>query len=215
MLAILKAVALLIFTATAVHAQAELSFYGGRQTVANSAVSGNEPGGLGAFDFLAKWEDIATDPRSRFGLRLTWWQNETLGWGVDFDQMPVRADTVTLAANGLSELEFGNGSSQLTLNAYRRWYDGATLVPYVGAGIGVAIPRVGFDAGSGRTSQLQLSGPVVQWLAGASYPLGGRWSVFGEYKGSFSANRAKLNGGGVLNTNILQGALNVGMSLGF
>lgn len=213
--AILKAAALLIFSVAAAQAQTELSFYGGAQSVADSMVSGSDPGGLGAFEFLANWKDVALDPNARYGVRVTWWPSDALGWGLDFDRSPVRADAATLAANGLTAFEFGNGSSQLTLNAYRRWYDGAALVPYIGAGIGVSIPRVGFDAGYGRTSRLQLSGPVVQWLAGASYPLGARWSIFGEYKGSYSANRARLSNGGRLNANILQGGVNVGMSLGF
>jgi lipid A oxidase len=215
MRAFLKVIALLVFTSTAAVAQTELSFYGGTRIGADSRVSGNDPGGAGAFSFLAGWQNQATVRDGNFGLRMTWWQSNVLGWGLDYDRSALRASNETLSVSGLSALEFSNGSSLLTVNAYRRWRDGEALVPYVGAGVGVAIPKVVFQSTGGTTSRFEVTGPAVQWYAGASIPVSDRWSVFGEYKGSFSSNVARLDSGGSQKTNVLSSALNVGVSLGF
>jgi len=55
----------------------------------------------------------------------------------------------------------------------------------------------------------------VQWTAGVLYPLGRKWSVFGEYKGNYSWNKADLDNGGNLETNILTNAINIGVSYTF
>ncbi len=215
MRAFLGVIALLAVSAMAAQAQTELSFYGGARIVANSQVVGDDPGGAGRFDFLARWREQAANPAAGFGVRITWWRDDLLGWGLDYDRSALRADGATLAENGLVAMEFGNGSSMLTVNAYRRWQEGGSLVPYIGAGVGVAVPRVEFDGGGARTSRFQLAGAAFQWVAGASYPVNDRWSVFGEYKGSFSSNLARLASGGSFNTNVLSNALNIGVSLGF
>ncbi len=215
MRAILPVFALFAASSMAAADQTELSFYGGLNTTADSRVSGNDPGGAGIFNFIAGWGGITGRGSPQYGLRLTWWQNQTLGWGLDFSSTALRADPNTLTSSGLTELELSNGINLLTVNAYRRWQGTGTLRPYVGAGIGIAIPEVEFEAGGGRTSQLQLTGPAVQWVAGASYPLGGNLSVFGEYKGSFTLNNADLVGDGSFTTLTQSNGINVGISLGF
>ena len=55
----------------------------------------------------------------------------------------------------------------------------------------------------------------MRLLAGASYPINDRWSVYGEYQFTYSWNEADLDGGGSLNTDIKTNALNVGLSLKF
>ena len=212
---VLRAGALMFVFANAAFSQAELSFYGGAQATTGSNVSGNDPGGAGVFGFDAGWQDQDFGALSQYGMRITWWTNDSLGWGFDFDRSVIRADDATLTANGLNALSFAGGINQLSLNAYRRWQDFGALTPYVGAGFGVSIPRVVFDAGGVITSEVQLTGPMVQWVAGASYPLSDRWSIFGEYKGQYSSNNVDLASGGSLQTNTLSSALNVGVSLGF
>lgn len=200
----------------AAFAQSELSFYGGIQSAPHSTVSGNDPGGIGLFDFTAGWEGRSLSLPPYYGFRYTRWTSDTFGWGIDFNHAKVYADDATLAASGLTRLEFSDGINILTVNAYRRFPDtGWAVIPYVGAGVGVSIPHVEVDSAGGTTFEYQLTGPAVQVVAGASYPLNDRWSVFGEYKGTYSMNNADLTNGGTLDTNIVTNALNIGVSLGF
>ncbi len=215
MRAILYVLALLAISTTVVSAQAEISIYGGSQYVSSSKITGNDPSGVGAFDYTGGWDNASLALPSQYGVRVTWWQTRATGWGLDFNHSPIRADDSTLAANGLNALEFSGGLNLLTLNAYRRWLDTGVLTPYIGAGVGVVVPRVEYQSSGVRTSNVQFTGPAVQWVAGASYPVSDRVSVFGEYKGSYSVNNADLLGGGSLQTNILNSSVNVGVSLGF
>ncbi len=215
MRAILPVLALLSSYMMAAAEQTEISFYGGMNATADSRVSGSDPGGAGLIDFFTGWVDPAASGPSQYGVRLTWWRNQSLGWGLDFSSVGSRAQQNTLAANGINELEFSNNINLVTVNAYRRWQDTGNLRPYVGAGFGLAIPKVEFEAGNGRTSQLQVTGPALQMVAGASYPIGGNLSVFGEYKGSISLNNADLVSGGEFTTVTQNNGINVGVSLGF
>ncbi len=215
MRAMLYVLALLAISVTAVSAQTEISIYGGPQYVSASKITGNDPSGVGAFDFTGGWDNASLVLPPQYGVRVTWWRTGASGWGLDFNHSPIRADDSTLAANGLSALEFSGGLNLLTLNAYRRWQDAGILTPYIGAGVGVAMPQVEYQSSGAHTFDVQLTGPAVQWLAGASYPISDRVSVFGEYKGSYSVNKADLLGGGSLWANILNSTVNVGVSLGF
>jgi len=90
------------------------------------------------------------------------------------------------------------------------------LTPYVGAGVGVAVPHVEVQpVGQVQTFGYQLTGPAVQLVAGASLPLSDRWSAFGEWKGTWSHHKADLDSGGTLTTNIITNALNLGVTYHF
>jgi len=213
MLAIILSFAVL---AGPVGAQTELSFYGGVQRAASSQISGSDPGGAGAFDFAANWQGRSFTAPPYFGVRLTWWQNNDWAWGLDFSRDKIYADAGTLTSNALSALNFGDGLNILTVNRFRQWNElGGNFVPYVGAGVGISLPRVEFDSGAGTTSEYQFGGPAVAIIAGARYPLNDRWSVFGEYKGTYSVNNLELVSGGDLNANIFTNSLNLGAVLGF
>ncbi len=205
-----------LFIPAVATAQAELSIYGGAQRIADSRVSGHDPGGIGRFRFGAGWDGSSASNRPDYGLRLTWWQNQSFGWGVELNHSQVTATNQTLANNNLNTMDFSGGINLVTINAYHRWKKPTRrLSPYVGAGFGLAVPKVGFDSGGGRTSEYQMTGPAVQWVAGASYSINEGLSLFGEYKGSYSMNSADLISGGDLNTDILTSAVNIGVSLGF
>jgi lipid A oxidase len=211
-----SAIAALFVLPGIVMAETQLSFYGGIQGAPHSVVSGNDPGGAGVFSFTSGWEGRSFESPPYYGGRITWWRNESFGWGLEFNHAKVYASAATLAANGLTRLEFSDGLNLVTVNAFRRWQNGGSaFTPYVGAGVGVAIPHVEFDSGAGQTFEYQLTGPAAQWVAGASYPINDKWSVFGEYKGSYSMNEAELVSGGTLSTNILTNAINLGVSLAF
>lgn len=197
-------------------AEVELSVYTGFQTAPHSGVSGTDPGGIGAFDFNAKWEGKPFAAPPYYGLRATWWQSENLGFGIEFNHAKVYADSATLAASGFSRLEFTDGLNLITLNAFYRW-PGAfgQLTPYVGAGVGISVPHVDVESGGGKTFEYQYTGPAAQLVAGMKYDLNAKWALFGEYKGSYSMNKADLASGGTLETNIVTNALNFGISYKF
>lgn len=206
----------LLMIAGLAQAEDQLSFYGGVQGSPHSGVTGNDPGGVGAIDFTAGWEGRSTDMPPYWGLRWTRWQNETFGWGVDINHAKVYADDETLAESGFSHFELSDGLNIVTLNAWRRFPgNDLPVTPYVGAGIGLSIPHVEVTTPGGKVAEYQITGPAVQWVAGASYSINDRWSVFGEYKGTYSMNEADLGSGGTLETDIITNAFNVGVSLGF
>lgn len=205
----------LALPATASFSQAELSIYGSAQVVGNSVVSGSDPSGAGDFRFNSVWRARAADVPSHFGVRLTWWQRSGLGWGLDFENASIQATQDSLTGSGISNLGLSQGVNLFAVTAYRRWPETRRVHPYVGAGVGISMPQVEFDSAGGLTSSLQITGPAVQWLAGASLPLSDRWSVFGEYKGSYSVNTAELSNGGSFSTNLITNGVNVGLTLGF
>lgn len=201
---------------TAATAQAEFSLYGGGQQAADSRVSGRDPGGVGGFGFTADWSGSSTLNQLDYGLRVTWWQNQSFGWGVELNHSQITDSNQNLTNNLLNRPDFLDELNLVTINGYHRWKKPThRLSPYVGGGFGLAIPKVDFDSEGGKTSAYQVTGPAAQWVAGASYSINERLSVFGEYKGSYSMNSADLVSGGELNTDVLTSAVNIGVSLGF
>lgn len=199
-------------------AEMELSIYTGWQTAPHSRVSGDYPGG-GSYDALIGWEGRSFEMPPYYGVRGTWWKNETLGFGLEFTHAKVYAPDDEKAAIGFSDMEFTDGLNILTVNAYRRWpglWAEGALTPYVGGGLGVAIPHVDVDTTTGfETFEFQHTGPAARVLAGVSYDLNERFAVFGEYQFTYSSNSVDLPAGGSLETDIKTNALNLGLSLKF
>lgn len=195
----------------------ELSFYGGYQTAPHSVVSGNDPENGGALEFTAGWEGKSFAPPPYYGIRATWWQSETFGYGVEFTHAKVYANSDTLAANSYDRFELTDGLNLITVNATRRWPEKwGGFTPYVSGGLGIALPHVDVEAtGGSHTFGYQLTGPAVRLTAGVSYQINDRWSAFGEYQGSYSMNTIDLDNGGELKSNIITNALNIGISYGF
>jgi lipid A oxidase len=197
-------------------AEVELSFYGGWQTAPHSGVTISGDSVVPDSDFTAGWEGRSFDAPPYYGIRATWWRSPTFGFGLDLNHTKVYADDETLAETGFEHFEFSDGLNILTVNAYRRWDQAlGGLTPYVGGGLGVAIPHVELTDGGSETFEYQITGPAVAWIAGLSYPINDDWSVFGEYKGTYSQNEADLTGGGTLETDIITNAVNVGVSFNF
>lgn len=212
---LITAVALLLVFSSNAHAEMEISLYTGVQGAPHSGVSGNDPGGVGAFDFNAAWEGNSFEAPPYYGLRATWWRDENWGFGLEFNHAKVYADDATLAASGFSRLEFTDGLNIITANAFYRWQNGGKWTPYIGAGIGIAVPHVDVQSAGGKTFEYQYTGPAIQLVAGVKYDLNDKWGLFGEYKGTYSTNKADLASGGTLETNILTNALNFGVSYKF
>jgi lipid A oxidase len=214
---LILSVGLLISMAGAAAAEMELSIYSGWQTLPHSRASGTYPGG-GSYDALIGWDGKSFAMPPYYGVRGTFWQPSNLGFGIELTHAKAYAPDKERNALGFSRMEFTDGHNILTFNVMKRWPDKwQNMTPYVGGGLGVAIPHVDVThTGTGaKTYEYQMTGPAMRLTAGMSYPINDRFSVFGEYQFTYSSNEAELNGGGTLKTDIKTNALNFGLSLKF
>ena len=200
-------------------AEVEIGVYTGIQTAPHSRISGDLPAGGGSYDALIGWDGRSFEMPPYYGIRGTWWQSETLGFGLEFTHAKVYAPDGDAQAAGFDNIELTDGLNILTINVMRRWPDAwfsGKATPYVGGGLGVAIPHVDVEPTVGPdTFEYQFTGPALRLTAGLSYGLNDRFAVFGEYQFTHSRNEAELEGGGTLNTNINTNALNFGINLKF
>lgn len=208
------AVALGLIAGKSSGADLEFTLYGGVQGAGGSRVEGRDAA-LGEVSFAADWEGRALSFPPYWGLRATWWQPSDWGFGVEVNHAKVYASDATLARSGFSVLEMTDGLNLVTVNALRRFPGDGRLTPYVGAGLGVAVPHVEVTSPAGRVAEYQVTGPAVVWMAGVQWRLSDRWSLITEYKGSRSRHDADLFGGGQLSTDITTHALNLGAALRF
>ena len=200
---------------TLASAQVELSFYGGSQSAPASDVAIRGDSQIPDDDFSVDWEGRSSAAPVYYGIRATRWHSPTFGYGLDFAHNKVYPKDGQLP-EGFDVLEFTDGLNTLTINAYRRWPKAiGDVSPYIGGGLGVAIPHVEVITPDSRTFGYQLTGPAATWIAGASYPISDHWSVFGEYKGTFSSNTGDLDTGGTVESDIFTNAVNVGVSFNF
>lgn len=193
-------------------AEVELSFYGGLQGSPHGSIrqGGSAPQGV-------SWQGKSFEAPPYYGLRATWWRSATFGIGLEVNHAKVYA--ADPAALGFDRLEFTDGLNIVTANMWRRWPGALAkgrVTPYAGIGLGLAIPHVDIrPTGGAHTFGYQVTGPAAQAVAGLSWRMNDRWSLFGEYKATYSANRATLDSGGTLRTNIFTNALNLGVSWRF
>lgn len=195
--------------ADAANAEVELSFYTGAQSAPHSIIDDSVLG-----SGRVKWLGKSFEAPPYYGLRATWWTSDTWGFGVEFNHAKVYA--ANKAALGYDTLEFTDGLNLITANVFRRFPNAGRITPYVGAGLGIAVPFVEIArAGESETEDYQLAGPAAILVIGASYELSDKWSMFAEYKGSYSINKTDVDAGGTLSTNIVTNALDFGLSYSF
>ena len=195
--------------ATMAQAEVELSFYTGAQSAPHSIIDDSVLG-----EGRVKWLGKSFEAPPYAGVRATWWTSDKWGFGVEVNHAKVYAENK--AALGYDTLEFTDGLNLVTANVFRRFPNAGRFTPYLGGGLGVAVPHVEIErVGEDKTFEYQLTGPAVILVAGASFEINDRWSVFAEYKASYSRNKAKVDAGGTLTTNIVTNALNLGVSYRF
>lgn len=214
---LLLAACLFASIGSAASAQFQLSIYGGVQSLPHSGVTGNDPAGVGSFSFSAGWEGNSFKMPPYYGVRGTWWQENNIGYSLDFTHSKAYANDETLAASGFEVLEFTDGINTLTLNAVKRLKTRGNFTPYVGGGLGIAIPNVEVQtsASAPKTFEYQYGGVVAQFQGGVEYDLGNQWSIFGEYKMNYVDLDVDLEGGGSLSTNLVTNAFNIGAGFSF
>jgi len=215
-------------------AETTISLLTGQAWTYDSDVRLQEPGGTDLVFGNVSWDTNPFEMPPYWAVRLTHWLKRSPDWGVavDFNHAKMYSDLeqvvqVTGQQSGtpvdgperlgdtFNTLEFTDGHNLLTVNALRRWRVSERLHPYIGAGIGVAVPHVEVGTAAGITTEYQLVGPAAQFIGGLNFPLGNRFSLITEYRLSWADIDAKLDNGGRLSTEALTHHLNVGVGFTF
>ena len=214
--------------AAPVAAEMELSFYLGVQSVQDSTISGTMPGGAPVSQSV-DWKGNPLENPYYYGARGTWWTANNFGFGLELTHAKAYADSAAQAALGVSRLEMSDGHNILTANVMKRW-PGAfastpKFTPYVGAGLGVAVPHVDVQVigASNRTFGYEQTGLAARGIAGVKYDINDKWALFGEYQVTWSDNDLTVDPdplvpgqtAGKLSTDIVTHAVNFGLSYSF
>lgn len=196
-------------------AEVEVSLYGGIQSSLPSQVTVSGDSAIPDMSFRQEWAGNPFEWPVYVGARITRWRTPELGIGLDYTHNKIVPPGRVLPP-GYRALELTDGLNTWTINMYRKWPDAwGAYSPYVGGGFGLSVPGVEVRYGASDTFEYQVTGLAVVWLAGVSTKLGGNWSGFAEYKGSYSENEIRLTSGGVLETDVVLNAINIGVSYGF
>jgi lipid A oxidase len=205
-------------TSVAWAGQLEVGIYGGANDVIATPSTLSQNGTT--YQVNPPWVGKSFDAPIYYGVRATYWPDMMPNWGfgIDFTHTKAYADlTDPSAAGRFSTLEFTDGVNQLTADAFYKWDFGNGLHPYVGGGVGAIIPHVEIvttPANTIQTSTLeyQVTGPVVQAIAGISYDITHNIHVFAEYKAAYQWNNANLVGGGTFSNSFLTNQVLAGIS---
>ena len=154
--------------------------------------------------------DFETPPF--YGARLLWFPSEESHWGfgAEFFHIKLYAQTgdtahVTGPRNGvgvddnepidntLQQFSLSHGLNYALADIVYRWQPGnrgedffGHLQPYVGLGLGAAIPHVESEVNGNFHEEYQFHGPGVQGLAGVNVNLTKHWGLLFEYKFTYA-----------------------------
>jgi lipid A oxidase len=226
----------LALAASPAAAEMQIGVYGGWSESFDSDIHLSQPGGTNLTLSDVPWDGDSFGPPPYWGVRGTYWLNSAPSWGlmVDYNHAKVIADrgavvSVTGTRDGVKlgpkdrvgntfqVMEFTNGINEIFFGGQYRWmFDRWT--PYVGVGVGFAFPHVEVRrAGPNQpyTYDYEVTGVAVEGLVGLEYHLTQRFSLFGDYKLSYSNNDASLKDGGSLQTDVVTNHFIFGASYRF
>lgn len=213
-----------LMVATPAAAELELSFYLGAQGVNDSNASGYLPDST-PFNRKVDWKGKPFDSPLYYGGRATWWTNSDFGFGIEGTHTKAYASAADQKEIGTDRLEFTDGHNIFTANVMKRFpsaFEGSNFTPYVGAGVGIAVPHVDVQVSGSthRTHGYETTGVALRGIAGMKYALTDNWALFGEYQIVWSDNDATIEGDpgeadGKLRTKLTTHAVNVGVSYSF
>jgi opacity protein-like surface antigen len=219
-----------------------LSAYGGVADTMDTDVKLSQTGGTDLNFSDVSWSDKSFEGPIYYGLRLNYWFEDFTGWGVcvDFTHAKMYAelgDTVNLTGsragvpvagaellrNTFQELSFSHGYNLFTFNGMYRWFPkGARddtflgrLQPYAGLGLGITVPHVEVETNGDRTEEYQYTGPAFQGFGGINFDVYKKFSLFMEYKLTYSDMDADLTGGGSIEVKPWTNHLIFGLSYRF
>jgi lipid A oxidase len=206
--------------APAAVSETQISVYGGTNWNFDSDVKLRGAPGIPDEERSVSWDGGPFEMPPYWGVRGVYWLGKGSPWGfaVDYTHQKALADIDFAADKTYDRLEFTDGNNLLLFEVLYRFGPtmNGTLVPYVGAGVGVTIPHVEVTLDSGgKTFEYQLAGPAAQILAGLEYKLAESWSLFTEFKLSYSQISADLKGGGQLETDLWSPQLAIGLTYRF
>lgn len=170
-----------------------------------------------------EWDGDSFGPAPYWGARVTYWPSSLPNWGfmLDYTHAKMTAEKSSgsspvgnIGAN-YDHLEFTDGLNLVTANVLYEYDQFGRFRPYVGAGVGLAIPHVEVDRGADSTREYQVTGIAAQVLVGGKYDLNDNFSLFGEYKLSYADIEADLENGGTLETEGITNHFLVGISYRF
>ncbi len=200
----------------AANAEATISVFTGANFSPHSGVDYDFNNGNSG-DVTVGWDGESFEPPPYYGVRATWWLEDTPQFGIaaEFTHAKVKADPLPA---GFTTLEFTDGINFVTLNGLYRYDLGNGFTPYVGIGGGISVPHVEVDDGPGgapETSEYQVTGFAAQAFIGIDYKFADDWSVFGEFKSTYGQVDADLEGGGSLETDIISNQIIIGLTYKF
>jgi lipid A oxidase len=190
------------------------------------------------------WQGKSFEGPLYYGIRGGWWIDPLpeLGVSIDFTHAKAIADLERpVSVSGLvgriprpvhgvvppsrmfERLEFSHGLNTLTLDLLLRWLphgerDASALgrlQPYVGLGVGVAIPHVEVRYGPYDADGYQLAGPAAQGLVGLNVDVVRYVSVFAEYRLAWTDVDARVGAAGRLGTQLWTQHVSVGLTLSY
>ena len=182
-----------------------------------------------------------SSPPPYYGLRFLWFPPEASHWGFggEFFHMKLFAETgdtvhVTGRRDGMSiddyeqfhdtiqSFNLSHGLNYALGDIVYRWSPGdrgkdflGHLQPYVGFGLGVAIPHVESNIDGVFHQEYQLRGPGVQGLGGVNVNLTQHWALMFEYKFTYANLGALDIPGGSIEVTPLTHHLVTGITFSF
>jgi lipid A oxidase len=216
-------------------AEFQIGVYGGVSESFDSDVTLVQPGGTNLTLSDVPWDGKSFSDPPYWGIRGIWWFDAHPAWGlmVDYNHAKIYSELgssvkvsgtrdgnpmsgTDKVGNTFDILEFTDGLNEIFFGGMYRWQR-PRWTPYVGFGVGFAFPHVEVrrTGGTVKTYEYQVTGVAVEGLVGLEYRLTPRFSLFGDYKLSFSSNDADLNGGGTLETDVWTNQFIFGVSYRF
>ncbi len=227
---------------SAAHAEFVFSAYGGKAITTDGDLTLRQPGETRLTLHQVSWTDDSFKDPPYYGLRLAFYPSRGSSWGVAIDFTHAKTILRTTAvvpvtgtragipvhqeeqiSSTIDSFELSHGHNLLTFNGMYRWRLADEphaawshrLQLYTGAGIGIAIPHVEARINGIQTFNYQVTGPAVEGLLGLSFDLFWPVSVFSEYKLTYAAVTAELQGGGSIDIQPLTHHFALGIAFGF
>ena len=211
-LSVALAITFVFCLAKPVRGEFDLSVFTGIALTQDNDLVLHQRGGtdLTFHDVSYEGRDFDTPPY--YGARLLWFPGENSHWGFGGEFFHVKlylnvGDTVQVSGsrNGvgvgdneridrtIESFSLSHGLNFALGDIVYRWLPGrggndflARLQPYVGAGIGAAIPHVESNVGGTFHEEYQFHGPGVQGIAGINFDLSRHWGLMFEYKFTYA-----------------------------
>ncbi|MHC4219010.1 MAG: outer membrane protein [Planctomycetota bacterium] len=218
--------------------------YIGKAWNQNTNVTLNEPSTMTNLEYRAVlWNDDSFVMPIYWGARFGYWlekEKNGFGFAIDFTHAKMIANTgasyeasgieggvpvsgTVPMATSIQRMEFVDGNNFLTFNVmYRNFPEGerndtfgGRIQPYIGAGMGVAIPQVNVLTSGSSTDEYQFAAVAFQFMVGFNWDIAGPLTTFIEYKFNYADLDVDLTGGGSIRTEAITHQLVVGLGLRF